>query len=452
MELQAAEGALAALRRQNQALALRNAVMEKTLAVRDAFLAVLEHSNEMEPGRAAALAERAATLASARQRLLPHDDVEGGDGDEDAEVLAAAAPMQSAGPGACSSSGDGSGDISAGGGSCAGGGSGAGSSSSTPALPSAATAGRGLERSALAGVASVPPPSNAAVAAQLQAMAVPEEIVPLWRAWQADLCAAWAAAQAARFDQDSERRLAAVYQRMQELWWHGTSFSCPFSCFPPASKRAAAARLRCTVPRPAHRSSPLAAAPLRAERRGHEALGCSHPAAAAAHYKPACLVAIAREGMPLDSAQLPVRRPAGRARGQGQGQGCASYHLRRLSSLCPPPPGYLQVWSAIAERLVGELAPAQLTPLRRAWQQYSRRLSKCAIGCVKWVRRLQALGVGDAAELASFRTAMGDSVGLAEVGRRAGAGQGGPARGGQGGQAAGAGRVLTAPAAVAVPL
>lgn len=59
------------------------------------------------------------------------------------------------------------------------------------------------------------------------------------------------------------------------------------------------------------------------------------------------------------------------------------------------------------------MALPDILALRRAWQQYSKRLSKCAVGCASYVRRLQSFSVPP--EPPSMHATMGTSVQLAQV-------------------------------------
>eukprot|EP00887_Chlorella_sp_A99_P006220 scaffold3.g6220.t1 len=284
VELEAASHAVATLQRENEALALHATVLEKMLAVRDAMLAVFGHT----AGGAAAAA--AAPLPAP----MPHLD-----GAQLAVLQDSGRRLVSAVEHLPAES-----EIDA-----------LGAGLGDPAWGLRSDSDE-LASEAMLLVPSIPLPDNEVVRQEVLAMQSPDDMVTYWRAWQVDMCASWAAAQQAGFDEGSVRELQAVLTRMEQLWWH------------------------------------------------------------ASHLKPSFLTHLAHVGIPTNSAAQPV-------------------------------------WERMAAELLAELHPSHLVALRRAWQQYSKQLAKCAVGCAEWVRRLQALRVAEAP--GSMHTAAADSLAVAQV-------------------------------------
>ncbi|KAL4458240.1 hypothetical protein ABPG75_013105 [Micractinium tetrahymenae] len=77
-----------------------------------------------------------------------------------------------------------------------------------------------LDGSALQEVELIPAPNNQAVRAKIAEMSGPDDLLAFVREWQAELRAAYQAAEAAGFDDASVAEVEATTDRMTNMWWH----------------------------------------------------------------------------------------------------------------------------------------------------------------------------------------------------------------------------------------
>ncbi|KAI3435673.1 hypothetical protein D9Q98_001731 [Chlorella vulgaris] len=88
-----------------------------------------------------------------------------------------------------------------------------------------------LDGSALREVNSIPPASDAAVLARVDAMTDPEHLLDYYRQWQAELSMSYVAASAAGFDEKSVEEVVRVQDRMMQLWWHISQLKPAYLCY-----------------------------------------------------------------------------------------------------------------------------------------------------------------------------------------------------------------------------
>lgn len=61
----------------------------------------------------------------------------------------------------------------------------------------------------------------------------------------------------------------------------------------------------------------------------------------------------------------------------------------------PENSGQLEQWALIAEKVYPELSEKDISVMREAWRQYTKRMAKTAIGAVEWANQLQQLAIPD---------------------------------------------------------